>query len=83
MAHGPQAQRPPAHAGQRGAGPDRHWVKGTRVPQQYRTKHYVVNDWQRHGLHRPGRGQQWVQHGGDYMLVAIASGVIAQIVLGH
>lgn len=74
----------PAHMQQRqGAGPDHRWQKGSRVPQQYRTQHYVVKDWQHHGLQRPGRGQQWVQNGNDYLLVAVASGVIAQMVLGR
>lgn len=72
----PQARHP-------GTGPDHQWVKGTRVPAQYRGKQYVVNDYQRHGLKKPGRGQQWVLHGADYMLVAVATGVIAQLVLGH
>lgn len=74
---------PPGQAQRMGAGPDHQWVKGSRVPKQYRTQHYVVQDWQRHGLKRPGRGQQWVQYGGDYLLVAAATGIIAQLVLGH
>lgn len=78
----PQAHRP-GHPSRMGAGPDHKWVKGSRIPPQYRTPHYVVKDWQRHGLKRPGRGQQWVQNGSDYLLVAIASGVIAQVVFGH
>lgn len=66
-----------------GAGPDHQWMKGSRMPAQYRSHNYVVQDWQSHGLKRPGRGQQWVQNGGDYLLVAVASGVIAQLILGH
>lgn len=53
------------------------------MPAQYRSHHYVVNDWRAHGLRQPGRGQQWVQNGSDYLLVAIASGVIAQVIQGH
>lgn len=84
----PQAQAPrgpqkPAHMQRAGSGPDHRWTKGSRVPSQYRGRHYVVNDWQRHGLHRPGRGQQWVQYGGDYLLVASATGVIVQIIMGR
>lgn len=79
---GHQKNPPPPHA-MHGAGPDRRWVRGAKVPPQYRTKHYVVNDWKRHGLQRPGRGQHWIQYGGDYVLVSIASGVIAQLILGH
>ena len=81
QAHAPA--RPGAHAAPQGAGPDHKWVRGTKVPAQYRTPHYVVHDWKRHGLKQPPRGQQWVQYGKDYLLVSIASGVIAQLVLGH
>lgn len=66
----------------RGAGPDHRWVKGYRVPPQYRGPQYVVQDWRGHRLSTPPRGYHWVQYGGDYMLVAIASGVIAQLILG-
>ena len=74
---------PPGQAKRMGAGPQHNWVRGSRVPPQYRSCHYVVNDWHGHGLKRPARGQQWVQYGGDYLLVAVATGVIAQLVLGH
>lgn len=82
MAHGGKPG-PKHQAHHRGAGPDHRWVKGSRVPPQYRSKNYVVNNWQRHGLPRPARGQQWVQYGGDYLLVSIATGLIAQMVLSH
>lgn len=65
----------------RGAGPDHRWVKGYRVPPQYRSQQYVVHDWRGHHLSAPPRGYQWVQYGGDYMMVAIASGVITQLVI--
>ena len=70
------------HGPGRGAGPDHRWFKGSRVPPQYRSRHYVVNDWRGHRLSAPPRGYHWVQYGSDYLLVAIASGVIAQLVLG-
>jgi Ni/Co efflux regulator RcnB len=59
-----------------------HWQRGNRMAPEYRTQHYVVNDWRAHRLSAPPRGYQWVQNGGDYVLVAIASGVIASVVLG-
>ncbi len=74
---------PPGQAKRMGAGPQYNWVKGTRVPPQYRTPHYVVNDWRKHGLKAPPRGHQWVQYGADYMLIAVATGVIAQLILGR
>lgn len=67
--------------GRRGGGPDHNWHKGSRVPPQYRSQHYVVNDWRGHHLSAPPRGYHWIQNGGDYLLVAIATGVIASMVL--
>lgn len=72
---------PPGQAKRMGAGPGHQWVKGGRVPAQYRTPHYVVTDWRRHGLRQPPRGYHWVQYGGDYLLVAVATGVILQLIL--
>lgn len=69
------------HGHRNGAGPDHKWVKGYRMPPQYRGPQYVVQDWRGHRLSAPPRGYHWVQYGGDYMLVAIASGVIAQLIL--
>ena len=66
----------------RGAGPDHNWQRGYRVPPQYRSHHYVVYDWRGHHLSAPPRGYQWVQNGSDYLLIGIATGVIASMVLG-
>lgn len=74
---------PPGQAKRMGAGPQGNWVKGSRMPPQYRSHQYVVNDWRGHGLKSPPRGYNWVQYGGDYLLVAIATGVITQLILGY
>jgi Ni/Co efflux regulator RcnB len=68
--------------GERGAGPDQRWYRGDRLPVEYRHRNYVVDDWRGHHLSAPPRGYYWVQNGGDYLLVAIATGVIAQLILG-
>ena len=44
---------------------------------------YVVDDWRGHHLSAPPRGYHWVQTGSDYVLVAIATGVILQLLLSH
>lgn len=62
-------------------GPEYH--RGGRIPSEYRNRQYVVNDWRGHQLSAPPRGHQWVQVGADYALIAIATGVIAQLVLSH
>jgi len=61
-------------------GPQFH--RGDRLPSQYRNQR-AMNDWQARHLHAPARGQQWVQVGADYALIAIATGVIAQLVLNR
>lgn len=66
-----------------GAGPDHQWRRGDRLPDQYRSRQYVVDDWRGHRLSAPPRGYHWVQTGGDYVLVAIATGIIAQLLLNQ
>ena len=39
-------------------------------------QHQPIRDYGRYGLHRPGRGQEWIRVGNDYVLVSILSGVI-------
>lgn len=61
------------------------WYKrGGYVPQEYRGSRYVVTDWRRDHLREPPRGYHWVR-GDDnqFLLVAVASGVIADILLSH
>ncbi|WP_250527886.1 RcnB family protein [Caballeronia sp. GAWG2-1] len=79
--YGHDAPRPPEHADN---GP-RHsdWQKGQHLSQDYRDHQYVVDNYHEHGLRQPPRGYQWVGVGGDYLLVAVASGIIAQVVLSQ
>jgi Ni/Co efflux regulator RcnB len=68
----------------RGAGPDHDWYRGSYVPREYRGRNYVVDDWRAHHLYAPPAGYHWVQApGGDYVLAAIATGLIASILLNH
>jgi Ni/Co efflux regulator RcnB len=68
---------------ERGAGPDHAFHRGGRLPPEYRSRNYVVDDWRAHGLSAPPRGYHWVQTGADYVLVAIATGIILQILLNN
>jgi Ni/Co efflux regulator RcnB len=72
-----------AMRGGRGVGPNYAYYRGDRLPAEYRHRHYVVNDWRGYNLSAPPRGYQWVQSGGDFVLVAIATGVILQLLLGR
>lgn len=68
---------------ERGAGPNHQFYRGERLPVEYRHRHYVVDDWRGHSLSAPPRGYHWVQTGGDYVLVAIATGIILQLLLNN
>jgi Ni/Co efflux regulator RcnB len=57
--------------------------RGARLSSEYRNRQYVVNDWRGHHLSAPPRGTQWVQAGSDYVLVGIATGIIAQVLLNN
>jgi Ni/Co efflux regulator RcnB len=79
--HGPMEA---SHGGPGGPVPHNDWHKGERLPSEYRDRNYVVDDWRGHGLQSPPRGYQWVGVNGDYVLAAIATGVIANVLLsGH
>jgi Ni/Co efflux regulator RcnB len=67
----------------RGAGPNHSFHKGERLSSQYRQSRYVVSDWRGRNLRAPPRGYHWVQTGGDYVLVAIATGVILELILNN
>lgn len=73
--------RPPPGPAWHGSGPQRRWVVGSHVPRQYRAPQYYVHDWRRRGLYAPPQGYRWVRYNGDYLLVAIATGLIANLVL--
>lgn len=82
----PQGHYYPAdnhHDGERGAGPGHSFYRGDRIPSEYRSRQYVVDDWRGHGLRAPPRGYHWVQTGGDYVLVAIATGLILELLLNY
>jgi Ni/Co efflux regulator RcnB len=66
-----------------GAGPEHSFYRGGRLPAEYRGRQYVVDDWRGHRLSAPPRGYHWVQAGGDYVLAAIATGVIASILIAN
>ncbi|AHI63154.1 RcnB family protein [Burkholderia thailandensis] len=67
--------RPGEHRGDENAA----WHRGDRLPDEYRDRQYVIDDWRGYHLSPPPRGYHWVGIGGDYLLVRISTGVILQI----
>jgi Ni/Co efflux regulator RcnB len=61
-------------------GPEFH--RGGYITREYRERAYEV-DYREHRLSRPPYGHRWVQVGADYVLIAIATGIIANIILNH
>lgn len=57
--------------------------RGGYIPYEYRNRQYYVNDWRSHRLSAPPYGYQWVQVGADYVLIAIATGLIANLILSQ
>ncbi|MEH6677703.1 RcnB family protein [Phenylobacterium sp.] len=54
------------------------WRRGAVLPPQYRG--YVVHDYHRYRLRPPPRGYAWHRVGNDYLLAAVATGIIFEII---
>ena len=58
--------------------------RGGYVPHEYRARQSIVNDWHARRLHAPPAGHQWMQaDNGDYLLVALATGLIANLLFNQ
>lgn len=77
---GPHGDGPMGHDARRPV-PHSDWRRGDPVPPDYRDPRYVVNDWRARDLAPPPAGYQWLQVNGEFVLVAITTGVIATILL--
>jgi len=56
------------------------WRRGAYLPSYYRGGGYVVNDYYRYSLRQPPRGYYWYRTGNDYVLAAIATGLIFDVI---
>ena len=83
--HGPYRPGPPPRVVYRpayGHGSGYGWKVGHRYRDYYRGPIYVVNDYPRYHVRRPPRGHQWVRDDrGNLLLVAIATGILADFVI--
>lgn len=61
--------------------PVRYWHEGEYIPRDYMDDRYAV-DWHEAHLPPPPHGHRWMRIDGDFVLVAVASSVITQILLG-
>ena len=66
-----------------GYGPPR-WARGVRYYDHGYGPTYVVRDYHGYGLRAPPRGHYWRRSdAGDYLLVAVATGIITDLILRH
>ncbi len=56
------------------------WRRGGYLPPYYRGDTYVIRDYGRYRLRPPPRGYYWYRTGNDYVLAAIATGLIFDII---
>ncbi|WP_419255134.1 RcnB family protein [Caulobacter sp. ErkDOM-YI] len=56
------------------------WRRGAYLPPYYRGSGYVVHDYGRYRLRPPPRGYYWYRTGNDYVLAAIATGLIFDVI---
>jgi len=59
------------------------WRRGAYLPPHYRGRGYVVRDYGRQHLRAPPRGYYWYRDGDDYLLAAIATGLILDVIINH
>lgn len=80
--HAPPHKGAPQHQdqGHRHDGPDGHQPprKGDRLAKGHWGDR--VPDYNKHGLRRPPKGHEWRRVDGNYVLVAVATGVIASVI---
>jgi len=58
-------------------------ASGQRLDARYRGNGYYVSDWRRHGLRAPPRGYRWQKVDNQYVLAAVATGLIASVILAN
>jgi Ni/Co efflux regulator RcnB len=75
-------QPPVAYYGNPGYRPGyQRWARGQYLPNSYWGSNYVVYDYNRYNLRAPPRGYRWYNVNGDYLLAAIAGGLIAEALI--
>ena len=72
-----------SHSIQRSHSVQHSWQRGARFSRFNGDRYAVISDWNRYQLRRPPDGYHWVRSGSDFVLVAIGTGIIADIALSN
>lgn len=59
------------------------WKKGYHMKQEDWARAQRVDDWRAHHLRQPPRGYEWREVDGNYVLAAVATGVIASVIAAN
>lgn len=60
------------------------WTRGSHYARHGYAPTYIVHDYRPYGLYTPPHGHYWRRSSaGDFVLVAIATGIIIDAILGH
>ncbi|MFC3652922.1 RcnB family protein [Dyella humi] len=63
---------------------DRHYGRGEYLPERYRGREYYIDDYARYHLYAPRPDQRWIRgDDGQFVLVAVATGLIVSEMVGH
>ena len=62
---------------------NRRWERGQRLDARYRGNGYYVSDWRHRGLRAPPRGYRWQRVDNNYVLAAVATGLIASVIIAN
>ena len=79
---GPPHQWHPPRPPGGGGGYVRHdnWRRGYRMPPDYWRRGMVINDWHHYHLVQPPYGYEWRYIDGNFVLAAVATGIISSII---
>ena len=77
-----QASNTEHHGWAQDRGGNHHWRRGERMGYNDWSSAQPV-DYREHHLRRPPHGYEWRESNGRYVLAAVATGVIASMVLSH
>nr|WP_254060706.1 RcnB family protein [Gluconobacter oxydans] len=80
---GPGAGHGNFRGGGHGGGQNRIWRRGDRYDGP-RGSRWAVNNWRNYrGLYAPPRGYYWMRYGNQFLLTALATGLIAGVVTAN
>lgn len=80
--NGPAMRAMPMDHGGPGMAGGHHFANGGRFNPGWAPGYRTVGAWQHYHLRRPPHGYHWVWYDGNFMLVAIGSGIIASMIAG-